>query len=545
MFAVLNVILLLVSRTYSVQVIVSEGILDGKINSYYGDSYYSFEGIPYAQPPVGDLRFKPPQPAKPWYGIRQAKAPGNVCFYYDTSPIGYEDCLYLNVFTPNITTKRPYAVMVWIHGGGFTRGSGNEYQPDFLIRKDVILVTLNYRLQILGFLSLQTKDISGNMGLKDQVSAIKWIKNNIQHFGGDPENVTIFGQSAGAVSVSYHLISPMTKGLFKRAITQSGTAHGWWPRSFRPRDTAVEMARRMGCNSTDVEEIYAFLKTQPLKAFNKCDIYMSFAQYAKESPKLVFGIVSEESFGDEVYFQGDVYDALKEGIHVGVDILNGYTADEGVLYFMADTNSSKVFQQANQFLEFFVPEPLAINVPLLEQMVIGNTMKHYYIKDAIVSKENIDKMLMYMNFDMTIYSTILWQKFMAKRNMNRNYLYKFICESERNVFGNINNAKSLFQRQIVSHSDDLMYLFPMNLECDRNSETFKIIDRVTTLWTNFAKFGDPTPNDDLGVTWSPYTLEKQVYLEIGNTLKLRAYPEREQEKFWNTLFMHYLPRVLP
>lgn len=130
--------------------------------------------------------------------------------------------------------------MVWIHGGGFVGGSGNEESagPEYLLKKDVILVTLNYRLDALGFLSLDTEDIPGNAGMKDQVAALRWVKKNIKNFGGDPDNITLFGGSAGAACVSYHLVSPMSKGLFNRAIMQSGTITSWFPKTFRAKDRA-------------------------------------------------------------------------------------------------------------------------------------------------------------------------------------------------------------------------------------------------------------------------------------------------------------------
>lgn len=145
-----------------------------------------------------------------------------------TIPSGYsEDCLYLNIHTPQISTPNlKLPVMAYIHGGGFTYGSGNveSVGPDFLVPRGVILVTINYRLGALGFLSLQTPECPGNNGLKDQNLALRWIQKNISAFGGNPDNVTLFGESAGSVSVHYHLLSKLSRGLFHRAITQSGTA---------------------------------------------------------------------------------------------------------------------------------------------------------------------------------------------------------------------------------------------------------------------------------------------------------------------------------
>lgn len=171
--------------------------------SLLGDRYLSWKGIPYAEPPVGNLRFADPVPHRGWSGIRDATSHGNSCAIAGIirEQIGNEDCLFLNVYTQSIIGRRP--VMVWIHGGAFILGSGDDamYGPDYFVTEDVVYVTLNYRLGILGFLSTGDRHAPGNYGMKDMVLALKWIKANIVHFGGDPDNITVFGESAGGVSV--------------------------------------------------------------------------------------------------------------------------------------------------------------------------------------------------------------------------------------------------------------------------------------------------------------------------------------------------------
>lgn len=196
-----------------------------------------FLGIPYAAPPVGELRWRPPQPVKPWRGVRDATAFANHC-PQPASPFGLasttEDCLYLNVFAPNhkgiirdLLHKHP--VMVWIHGGALFLGESDDYDPTKLVEnEDVVVVTINYRLGFLGFLahpalSAETDyDGSGDYGWMDQQAALKWVRRNIRLFGGDPDRVTIFGESAGGLSVHAQLASPDVDGLFHRAIVQSG-----------------------------------------------------------------------------------------------------------------------------------------------------------------------------------------------------------------------------------------------------------------------------------------------------------------------------------
>lgn len=231
----------------------------------------SFKGIPYAKPPVGDLRWKPPQPVSPWKGVKVCRDYGNRCpqpspiLGHERGPMS-EDCLTLNVWTRSHKgAGRP--VMVWIHGGGFTTGSGamKVYDGTQLARNGVVLVTINYRLGPFGFfahplLSHESpRGVSGNYGFLDQIAALKWVRRNITGFGGDPNCVTIFGESAGSMSVVLHLVSPLSKGLFHRAIMESGSVFGQF-RHLRERagrfasmeSEGEKIAGKLGCaNSPD------------------------------------------------------------------------------------------------------------------------------------------------------------------------------------------------------------------------------------------------------------------------------------------------------
>jgi para-nitrobenzyl esterase len=246
---------------------VEGGFLSGVITA--DKAVGSFKGIPYARPPVGELRWRPPQRANSWDGVRPAHAFGRRCIQPDrvNTAVGYfgpelegEDCLYLNVWTSaEAGDKRP--VMVWIHGGAFTVGSGALPFSDGenLARKGAVLVTINYRLGRLGFLAHpqlsaeQPYRTSGNYGLLDQIAALTWVRDNIAAFGGDPNCVTVFGQSAGSSSISSLMTSPLAKGLFHRAIGQSGGA--FFARILRKLETAeaagAEFGRAIGADSLE------------------------------------------------------------------------------------------------------------------------------------------------------------------------------------------------------------------------------------------------------------------------------------------------------
>ncbi|XP_013141548.1 PREDICTED: cholinesterase 1-like, partial [Papilio polytes] len=265
--------------------------------------------------------------------------------------------------------------MVWIHGGGFSSGSGSDemYGPDYLVRNDVILVSFNYRLEVLGFLCLDTEDAPGNAGMKDQVAALRWVQKNISNFGGDPNNVTIFGESAGGSSVSFHLLSPMSKGLFKRAIPQSGQAITCWGTSFEIKERSLQLARELGCTSKDVKEVSKFLKAQPVEALVKKNITVTYQETNKAALIVPFSITAEKQFGNnERFMVSEAIDVLRNsGIHEGVDVMEGYTEDEGVLFLGSGQNVYKMFPQANKYPEFFVPRPIALHCPLVDQIEVG------------------------------------------------------------------------------------------------------------------------------------------------------------------------------
>jgi len=234
---------------------IDTGAIEGIVDSASG--VMVFRGIPYAAPPVGDLRWRPPQPAKSWTGVRPASQLGHNCIqhqpYDDIDPFTAgisEDCLYLNVWTSSLdagASRRP--VMVWIHGGGFWAGFGGEERHNGapLAKKGAVVVTLNYRLGPFGFLAHPAiaaespHHAAGNYGLLDQIAALQWVQRNIARFGGDPSRVTIFGESAGGFSVGSLIASPLAKGLFQRAILESGTGVGL---GIVSRDSAQAVARR-------------------------------------------------------------------------------------------------------------------------------------------------------------------------------------------------------------------------------------------------------------------------------------------------------------
>ena len=307
------------------------GAVEGRLK----DGIFDFRGIPYAAPPVGELRFRPPQPAEPWTGVRDATrfgptAPQNIgamerMFGAPPQPMD-EDCLTLNVWTPACDDgKRP--VMVWIHGGAFLFGTGATpwYDGRSFARDDVVLVTINYRLGAFGFLHV---DGQGNNGILDQVSALEWVRDNIAAFGGDPGNVTAFGESAGAMSVGTLLGLPAAKGLFVKAIPESGAAH-----SPRPADAADELANRFLADvgvepgPGAVDRLRALPVQTLLDAQAKVvEREMGAGGHGLPFTPVVDGVVLPEA----------PIDAIGKGQAAGVTVLIGTTRDEWKLFTMMD-----------------------------------------------------------------------------------------------------------------------------------------------------------------------------------------------------------------
>ena len=424
----------------------------------------SFHGVPFAAPPVGPLRWRAPEPVKPWNGVRRATQRSSICMQVDERrgvhrplPVS-EDCLYLNVWTGAASARERRPVMVWIHGGGFVGGTGAEAQSEgtHLAQKGVVLVSINYRLGPLGFLAHPELTAeaggSGDYGLLDQIAALRWVQRNISGFGGDPGNVTIFGESAGSASVSALMASPLAKGLFQKAIGESGAEMGYEP-PLRPATLAeAETSGR------------TFAKA--LRARSIADLRGRSAAELIRAPAPVWGPVVD----------GRVLPAPPEAMSrqarsSDVTLLVGWNADEGVEF----TDRPNVEAMTRSRFEQLARTRFGAKA--------GAFLAAY---PARTDAEARASFLALLGDEFIGYPTWLWLEGQRRTSKAPVYRYHF----ERGV--PVPPTQTAWW-PVAFHSGEILYVFD-NLGAAPWAWTQgdrKLASLMSAYWINFAKSGDP------------------------------------------------------
>ena len=444
----------------------------GRLSGVAGDdpTVRVYKGIPYAAPPVGDLRWRAPQPVKPWMGVKAADAFGPHCLgrlFGPPQPIAVsEDCLYLNVWAPAQSRGASLPVFAWIHGGGFQGGSGSEpiFDGGAFARKGVIVVTFNYRTNVFGFLAhpeLTKEDkyhASGNYGMLDQVAALEWVKRNIGVFGGDPSRVTIAGESAGAYSVSALTASPLARGLFHQAIAESGGYFMPKPGAMRPLGAAekigADFAATLG--AADIADLRRRTADDLMKAVVKMEDFFAFQP----------GI-------DGRFLQEPVYTTYARGQQAKVPLLIGSNTDEGAFLIPEQRPSAQEFEAR------------------LEQTFGAHTsdVRHLYPVDR-------PKALIRSELDLAgdgEFNYPMWKWAVTARQAGPVYYY---------LFGRTVPAapgaqyKGIPRRDIGAlHGAEVAYVFG-TLDKVSGTPKWETTDRelsaaMLNYWANFVKTGDP------------------------------------------------------
>ena len=491
----------------------------GKVEGSYEGGQYIFKGIPYAAPPVGDLRWMPPQPVKPWKDVRPAKQFGPIA-PQNAMPGGMlmqvpqpqsEDCLFLNIWTPGLdNAKRP--VMVWIHGGAFIMGSGSDpmYDSEKLLKRgNIVLVSINYRLGMLGFLRL--KDVTGgkipatgNEGLLDQVLALKWVKNNIAAFGGDPKNITVFGESAGSMSIACLMVMPDAKGLFQKSILESGAGNVSVPKQEANRCGELFL-KFSGIKKDDTKGMRALSPAQLLEIEIKI---RSASAGAGGTARVTshYPVIDGEVIPD-------VPNKLaQKGAAKGILSIIGTNLDEYTLFGMMDPGFANLTEaDMKKRLTAMLPGSGADELVEVYGKAIqkrGEQATPANIMTAIIT----DMMFRIPSLDLIE----------AQRD-NKTPVYSYIFTWESPVMGGILKACHALEIGFVFGKYDVMF-------CGTGPEADKLSECIQEAWLAFAKTGNPSCKY-LG-DWPDYG-SKRMTMVFGKDSHVEAAPFEAERAVWN------------
>nr|AQY62766.1 carboxylesterase [Pieris rapae] len=508
---------------------ISSGLLRGTVA--LDNSHVRYHGIPYA---VAN-RFESPKPAPKWVGILDAINEYSRCPQRFLSfVIGNEDCLTLNVYAPIKRRNRPYPVMVFIHGGGFRDGSGSPYiyGPEFLVNKNIILVTLNYRLEVLGFLCLGIKEAQGNMGLKDQVEALRWVRKNIIAFGGDPDNVTIFGESAGSASVLYHILSPMSKGLFHKAILESGSAMSFWATQFNPKDIAFRFAQQLKYNTTDVYEVLDIFKMKTAAELLSTRVPRSNGNIV-QSENIFVPCIETSIPGTESFLTDSPYVVLNSGKFNKVPVIIGFNNAEGYMFVGKENKTTKAM------FNFLDSLPRDLQFPdNSARLETAENLKNIYSSKENSSDVSEDSLVKYEGDAGIRFPVVSTTDLLIRNSGKPVFSYKF------SYSGLLNLVKILYgfgTSPGASHGDEIPYLFKVEGFWPIATLEMKMIEKMTTMWSNFAKYSNPTPfmSALLPVKWEPASPKKPKQLVINTHLTTAPLWEDEALLLWNETYSKY------
>ncbi|XP_060516459.1 pyrethroid hydrolase Ces2e-like isoform X2 [Cylas formicarius] len=509
---------------------------DGKVRGYEittneNNRLVAFLGIPYASPPLGNLRFQTPTPPNPWEGIREANQTGAACiatahFPGDPEPREEnEDCLYINVYTPAHKIAEKLPVLFWIYGGGFVGGFSDYsfYAPDYLIQEDVIVVTFNYRLGIFGFMSTGDTEILGNAGLKDQLFALNWTKGNIGSFGGDPDKITIFGQSAGGGSVGFHLTNKKSAGLFRAAICQSGCSLMGMSAFSNP--TAYEVAKAIDNSISDknsTREIREFLQSQPV------EVLSSLNQNSGIGSGITMEVEDKDAYITELNFP-----LVQSGNINRLPLMIGTTSEESLGSFSSLQVARDKGVDMDSDVTSLIPNDL-VPLPGSNLTEIGYLIKEAYVGKGGKFADNPNQVVEFSS-DGFVRPTLKQAELQS--NYTPVYMYQF------SFYGTKSENRTIIPGAgKVAHADELAYLFKISTFPITTDADLLTRQRMVRLWANFAKTLNPTPDQSdpiLNITWPQVNPNDIRYLDIDTSLTVKPNRKVKEYAMWNRVFYKY------
>ncbi|XP_067879995.1 neuroligin-1-like isoform X4 [Heterodontus francisci] len=529
-------------------------------------------GVPFATPPIGERRFQPPEAPASWTDVRNATQFAPVCpqnihgmlpevmlpvwFLSNLDDVATyiqdqsEDCLYLNIYVPtenDIRDSGPKPVMMFVHGGSYMEGTGNMFEGSVLASYgNVIVVTINYRLGVLGFLSTGDMAAKGNYGLLDQIQALRWLSENIGFFGGDPMRITVFGSGAGASCVNLLILSHhsegnrwsnSTKGLFQRAIAQSGTAISSWSVNYQPAKYTRILAKKVGCNFPETVDVVECLRRKSYRELVDQDIQPTRYHIA-------FGPVVD---GDVLPDDPEIL--MEQGEFLNYDILLGVNQGEGFKFVESlvdneDGISASYFDFAvSNFVDNLYGYPEGKDI-------LRETIKFMYTDWA--DRDNGEmrrKTLLALFTDHQWVAPAIATARLHAEYQSPTYFYTFYhhCQSE---------MKAVWAD--AAHGDEIPYVFGIPMigvtelfPCNFSKNDVMLSAVVMTYWTNFAKTGDPNkpvpqdtkfihtkPNRFEEVAWTKFNSKEKPYLHIGLKPRIREHYRANKVAFWLELVPH-------
>ncbi|KAB0802871.1 hypothetical protein PPYR_05057 [Photinus pyralis] len=503
-----------------------------------GKKIYSFRGIRYAKAPINELRFQPPEPVEGWAGVYDATKNGALCPQPGQENTS-EDCLFLNVYTTQLPQKgsnpnRP--VLVFSHPGGYYSWSGysEAFGPDYLLDQDIVLVTLNYRLASLGFMSTGDKFAPGNNGLKDHVIALKWIKQNIASFGGNPNLVTISGYSAGGATTSLMLVSPMAKGLFHRAIIMSGSSLGNWPVRPHQFEMAQKQARFVNCPDTDSESIYKCLKTKSAEEIGN-SLYQ-FDEFAYD-PIMMWLPVIEPDCGQERFLTDDPVKLILRGEFERVPVMVTVTAEEFKYTAWNLLDNATWLKEMDENFEKVAPISFIYERDTENSKHISRELRKAYLGDGPLTEKSLPQIGKLYADGVIGFTANRAAKLLAAKNSEPTYYYKFGYEGRYSFHYKQNTTTP----EGVVHHDDLLYLFYISRfpRLTPTDPEYKTVQKMTSMFKNFAETGVPIPKvshllDD--TEWKPIRPGHEAYLDIDEKMVMKENLYQDRYSVWDRLY---------
>ncbi|XP_072399751.1 juvenile hormone esterase-like isoform X2 [Diabrotica undecimpunctata] len=479
------------------------------LQSYEGNNYYAFQEIPYAAPPVGENRFQLPKPPEPWDGILNTTKNTKVCQQANKYVLEKtEDCLYLNVYSPvkpGGNDKLP--VLFWIHGGGLNWGSGtyNDYGPKYIMDYGIVVVAINYRLNAFGFASTDDDVIPGNLGLKDQRFALEWVNQHINLFGGDPDHVTIAGESSGSAAVGLLVMGNWNgeKELFHAAIQESGSMIGGTLQT-NAKENIIGLAKYLDptFESEKSEDILEVLKKASAE-----DILKAGRTYGNMIEKSgYYSLLPLQSFMD--------------GNFKKVPMMIGFNSEEWIKY--AKNRSNGTLKGFDDNPELLIHKNL--NMSPENRHIAGKLMKKVYTSTTFVNDFGA-----YIRWSSDqSFSTPTGKQIELGCVHAPYFVYQFAYKGD--LGGMMDDIYIVPGAERVGHMEDLHYWWEFLNNNDMSQfpeEDQLMMRRFLTLWTNFIKYYNPTPKADpllLNVTWPMSNPDSLTYLNINSTFEVRENP---------------------